>query len=842
MKIYEFIVANGRLTDDHRNSLKKQRGFTDELIGKYRFISGGKHILELEQKILETFSETELMESGICINDGKALHLSPMLTEDRIIIPYLDKNQKCYYLRPHKLGLKGLPVEIYHEATVGRQIILTEGEFKAVACEAWGINAIAIPGIGSFSDSNFQRLVKFLNTNGVREICIIFDNEVKDDPQFPGRFKENPINRYDTQFYSFFMAKLLVAEGFDCRIGWLPDGWRTDGKIDLDGALSQGKTADDIKRIIGQSKIFKNFVEDLPKEVQDIIKKKIAKKYFRTHIRKEFGKYIATRHRGKTEWDETISNFTIKVIATHETQNGIIREICFTNEFGQSAPFFTIGPEDMYGPDGFGTFCLGHGNYIWRGNKDDLINIWEQEFLEDDGRHIIEPDHIGWIDAEKMWLFGNVAVREGKEGSKEMRPDKNHIFWTEKKGIKPIPLGISSGRNTISEGIPYLTTTPFYINQVREKLGDSIGQGEASKCLGWVTAVIFQEEIFELYGCFPFLFITGRRSSGKSTIAEWLMNFFGLENAGKMASDTTAVGIQRYMAYYSSLPVFLDEYRNTKQITMKNGFLRNAYNRQSAGKGIKADFGIREAKIRGTLMIAGEETPEDNALLTRCIIVVVSEKNRKENHFNWFMASRTKFSYHVLDIIRRKNELKEKFFSILNEGKNYFVTQGIDDRTAINYAVVAAGHFAAFGENLDFSKFLSEEAKRAKMQYQDEQAVAVFLEDLVLLKTRRLIDENYYELSDGTIYLYFHGVYSIWSQEYRKTRGIEPFKASSILDYLKEEPGFVDSNYPKKIKGQLKKCAVFVLDEAPEQLRSLVTSDEPQEVTGNRAGNQGNIW
>jgi len=822
-RIYEYITTKAKLTPKHKKDLQEKRGFTEETIQKYRFFSGGTQFLKLEKEIIEQFDKELLLTSGVCVKSGKGIAISPMLLDDRIIIPYLDKEGTAYFTRPHKLGLKDAGIQIYQELNVdGRDIVITEGEFKATAAMQMGISTVALPGIASFSSQHFSRLLKFLNDNKIRNICIIFDNEEKSDPRLPN-YKENPLDRWDTPFYAYYMAKQLDKEGFSTTVGWLPDSWRVKGKIDIDGALAQGKDKDDLKRVIDKGKTPRIFVDELPKEAQSIIQRKMAKQYFRTHIRKEFNRYIATRRRGKHEYDERISNFTIKIIATHETPEGILREICFKNEFGQRTSAFTIAPESMSETGGFKTFCLSKGNYIWSGRAEDLQNIWEGEFLNDDGRHIIEPDHIGWVSSENIWLFGNVAI---DQDGKELRADKSHIFWTEKKGLKPLALGVSSGRMAIQEGIPYLATTEFDIKQIKQNFTDTIGEMEASLCLGWVFSVPFMEEVFELYGCFPFLFITGRRGSGKSTVAEWLMNFYGLENAGKMAADTTAVGIQRYLSYYSSLPVWLDEYRNTKQITYKNGFLRNAYNRQSAGKGIKSDFGVREAKIRGTLLFSGEETPEDNALLTRCLPVTVSEKSRTTNHFDWFMANRVKFSYHILDILRRKKEVLPIFIKVLNEGKQFFVGNGTDDRTAINYACVCAGYAVMFGENgVNFARWVRDETKRVQREYHDEQAVISFLDDLIMLKTRRLINDNYWEESDGKIYLYFHGLYSIWAIEFRKTRGIEPFKSSSIRDYLKEEPGYVSNNIVKKIGGVCKKCVAFDAGLAPDIIKALVEAN-----------------
>ena len=819
MNIYDFIISKATLTPEHLRELKNKRGFSDDTIRKERLFSGGKHLLELESDIVKSFPKEALVESGVCVDDGKALRLNNILTEKRIVIPYLDKEDKCYHLRPHKLGLGGLSIEIYQLRNLTEKgIILTEGEFKAIAAQQLGIPAIAIPGISSFSDKHLPKLLGVLNENAVKEICIIFDNENKSDPKLPN-YKENPAHRHDTQYYAYYMARILNKEGFRTRIGTLPESWQYKGKIDIDTALAHGKTKEDIQGVINQSFDPTEYLKSLPSEVATLIAKRMARRYFKESIKIEFNRYVATRRRGKSEWQEPISNFILKIIATHETPEGIIREVVFVNQFGEYSSSFSLEAMDMSGVDSFKTFCLAKGNFIWRGNAEDLANIWEPLFLEDDGRHIIEPDHIGWIESEKMWLFGNVAVK----GKDEMRPDKNHIFWTEKRGLKPLALGVTSGRMTISEGIPYLNLgeSPS-LTEIRGYLGETIGDMQANACLGWMAAVLFLEDVFDLYGCFPFLFITGRRGSGKSTIAEWLMNFYGLENAGKMAADTTPVGLQRYLAYYSSLPVFVDEYRNVKQVTYKNGFLRNVYNRQSAGKGIKSDFGVREAKIRGTLLISGEETPEDNALLTRCIIIAITEKARKTNHFNWFMSNRIKFSVHVLNILLKKERHLKTFLGVLNEGKDYLTSQKLDDRTAINYSIMSAGYAVLFGESVDFAQWITYEAQRVRDDYQKEQAVEVFLEDLIYLRTVKQINDDYWEIEGDKIYLYFHGLYNIWAKEYAKIRGEQAFKASSIRDYLKEETGYLECGIDHRIKGHSKSCIIFDCEDAPKTLKNLV--------------------
>jgi len=336
------------------------------------------------------------------------------------------------------------------------------------------------------------------------------------------------------------------------------------------------------------------------------------------------------------------------------------------------------------------------------------------------------------------------------------------------------------------------------------------------------------EDIFDAYGCYPFLFITGRTGSGKSTIAEWITCLFGIEDAGKSLSQTTVVAIQRSLGYYSSLPVFLDEFRNTSDIAFKTGFLRNVYNRQSSGKGIRANFGIREAKVRGTLIIAGEETPNDNAILNRSILIEIIKKNRTTNHYDWFTKNKSKFSHHILEIIKNKNKQRDLFMRVLAETKDYLTQHaGVDDRTAVNHAVLCAGHAITFGEkDLGFADMIVQEAKKTNVEYQKDNIIHTFIKDLQVLVHSGMIKDEYWVIEDSKVYLYFEGLYNLWSADARK-RGIDPFKAASVRGYFKEEEGFIEMSGKKRIGGFPRRCVVFDLEACGETIRDLI--DEKRE-------------
>lgn len=821
--IYEFITCRGILSHEHKKELIEKRGFTEEIIREHRFFSGGAYLREIENDLLSNFQEEALVSSGVFVKpeySSKSVIASQLL-DNRIIIPYLNKENKAYFLRPHKMGLE-TPIQIYHEKIMQRNdsfAILTESEFKAVAGHVFGYRTIGVPGISSFADTHFQRFVQFVQKCGIKKICILFDNEIKDNPAY-SNYKEDSFKRFDAEYFAYVIAKDLVKEGIECAIGKLPDSWRVMGKIDLDGALSQKRTSEDIGHVINEAKNHRAFIKDLPSEIRNILNRKLAKKYYNSNISVDWGKYVAARRQGKQEWQETISNFTLKVIAKHETADGVIREVVLIDQFGKHSKSFPLPSISMIRRDFFADFVMNKGNYIWTGTNSDLAVIWGGLFLEDDGKHIIEPDCVGWISEEKVFLCGNVAITADGQ---EIIPDKHNIFWKEKYGLKPIPISVSSGKTIINEGIPILNRTPLDILDIRNKLSETIGQFEAYILLGWIGAVHYMEDIFNAYSCFPFMFITGRRGSGKSTIADWVMNCFGIETGGKQASDTTAVAMQRYLSYYSNLPVFIDEYRNTKNIVSKNGFLRNVYNRQSAGKGIKSSFGVLEGKIRGTLLISGEETPEDNALLTRCILFHVKESNRKVNHFNWFQNHRDSLSYISYYILMNKKNNLSNFLDNLHGGKEFFLKKGLDNRLALNYSIIGSGYCALFGElPVDFQNYLAEESLDVKKEYDQEHIVKTFWNDILALQSLGKLKERMWDSDQNNIYIYFSGLYAVWTMDYRAIHGTEPFKESAIRRYLEEEPGYRSHGYQYFINGRRRRCLVFDLNTAPEEIKEII--------------------
>lgn len=841
--IYTKLIELSTLTLEHYKELEEKRGFSTDTIKSCQFRSGNDQFISIIEKMRADFSDNELLEAAVLVpgRNAKPNRVNPALLDNRIIIPYINEKGQIYHIRPHKRGLRDITIEVYQSANLAgdpEEIILTEGELKATAAMQLGIPAIGIPGISSFSKDHFKRLVALLNEHKTKKIHIFFDNEVKDDPKFESRYKANPMDRWDTPFYASYMAYVLQKEGFLTLIGWLPDGWRVDGKIDIDGALAQSRTKQDFLVLMENSKTFKEFRKELPEEGQHVLKVKFARKFFTSHVSQEFNHYVATRKdKNGASHSEDISNFVLKLVAKYRTAEGMLRDVRLVNEFDQASPVFTIKGEEMQDSTGFNTFCMNRGNFLWWGKKEDLLAIWREFFLKDDGLEIEEPEQVGWIEHLKIWLFGNIAI---DQDGKEYQPDANGIFWIKEKGIRPLPLVSKAGSN-VSGGVPELYIKPFDIQEFIDKLSDTIGRNQAYTIMGWAVGVVCLEEIFAKYRSFPFIDVTGKRGSGKTTIAELIISLFGLEK-GHMAADTTSVAVQRFLSYHSSMPFLLDEYRNEKKVRDKDGLLRNVYNRQSAGKGIKANFGIREGKIRGTLILSGEDIPMDNALRTRCLEIYVAEKQRKKdtNHFNWFVANRAKISYFVYDLIRRKRTFIDAYMKVLDIDWQFLSKRpDLDPRVAVNYAIVTAACSEVLGmKDKTFADWLIAKAGAAKAETERTHVLIDFLEALVYLKNIGDITDSFfdYEPVEDLIYLWFEGAFNKFQMYYSRMNKEQSFSREAVQKYLKDEPYFKAGSVRVRLgkERQQVRCMAFDYATAHDHLKDLVEQrkEHQMSVTG----------
>ncbi len=815
--VYERFVALSYLTDVHRHQLKSKRGFTQTTIENAKLRSGGPQVAGLLSTLAAEFSEQDLVKAGLLVDVNGRSTPNDQLLEDRVLIPYLDENGATYHLRPHKLGFAGIPLQPYARYLLKERpehVVLTEGEFKALALHQLRIPALAVPGVSSFGARNFDRLVDLLREFSVRQVTVVFDNEVKDDPNLPG-FKPRADERYDTQVWSYLMAYKLGRQGFVTRVGWLPDEWRKHGKADWDGALAQGRTRDQFLAVIGRAVAPKDYLEQLSDEARRVVQRKVTRYFTHLNIRREFNRYVVTRHRNGEAYDETISNFVINIRSSFFTPEGVVRSVQLVNEYGEHSAVFALNPGDMAGLNEFKKFCFGKGNYVFEGRTADLVDVWKYEFLRDSGELIYMPDRIGRIEPG-LWLFGNLAVHKGKV----YRPGNDGIVWIEGRGYKPQSLQLGPRGEAVEDAIPALAERKLDIVDVAQKLRAAVGGYEAYIGIGWVIATLFGEDIFQRYKCLPILFPHGKRESGKSTYMRWLMSFFGVETEGYGIAETTQNFIARALSYYSGLGCWFDEYRNEPRVVQKDGFFRSAYNRQLSGKGTATAFQAKGFAVHAGLAVSGEELPRDNGLYTRLVPVQISAHKRDRTWFEWLNRHCTGFSAFTLHLLQDYDRYRDRILQNIAELKAALVARDVSDRTAENWAICAGAFDAVVLQDDEFIRWVERTCQEIRRTGEAEHLLNVFWDDVNTLTAMGEIGKRHLKVDGEQLYVWFVGVHDIWAAHYRRKTGREPFERSTLMKYFQDEP-YYGGIKPVRMDRVVRKVHVVDLSPATDTIREI---------------------
>lgn len=857
IEIYTAFINRAILEDADRERLKAERGFTDDIINTCHFVSCRPENKQLVEDMKDQFSEEELLDAGLLEASHKGIRVCTQLLGiykndqfvNNICIPYFDNDGEIFYIRPHKYGLKGKGINIYcpaHDLSPDRTWIITESEFKAAATLQFGFPVIGLPGIHSFvgkSGVNFERLKHFIESLGISKIVVIYDNEIKNNPEF-SNYKPDVLKQWDTQWRAIDISRKLIRgipDLADVRIGTLPDEWMQDGKIDIDGALAQGRSDSEFRAVVYKAQYWQDYLVKQPPIAKKIITRKIYKEDYleRSKVKKKENGYymVRTKKVGRDqppiEIEEQVSNFTMEIKKTLIEGTTHIREIIFRGQDGSvSKPHICNKGTNLLRD--YKSWVWSCGDYHFTGKQEDLDLIWQLEGAMCDGREIQRPEMIGLLKTEDdpMWLFSNALIKE--ETGEFLLPDDEGIIWDGLNGYLPQSIkqeAKKKGSTGKATQIPTLSLDSEFghaeLKDVFKKMELIWGTKATSLAVGWIAACLLSDEIHRKYGCFPILFIAGKRESGKTTLAQWLLAMAGQRDtaAGSLEGTSPAAAI-RHLAWFSSLPYWQDEYRNNKQVKKWDGFYRNVYNRQSTSRGTLGT-GVRSPSINAGIILSGEETPEDNALMSRCVVIPLVKNKDKDKTVNLYREienyrSQGLLSKLITEVLKVKSKILPQILEKIDGWKKRLLSNGVGDRISLNYVIPAVCYDTLFLGNesietrKEFLKWVIEESHKTELEKENEHMLSVFMEELITIHEQL---EGFYDVYTQSkdpkgkrrIAIHFPSFYSRWTEHYRR-KGHEQFKQGTMKSYIREEPYFLCEKL-KRVGGKPMRCMILSLDD-----------------------------
>lgn len=873
-----------------KERIRAKRGLSAETLARLKIRSNNHNNLFSIEQLREEFGAKRLVEVGLYVNDRRKgpipndqfLGYSPRRQDKQgnylpaeytepPLIPYLDTNGRPFYIRPHKGGISKPKernrtdsdrlVDQIVEQMLGDEpacsshvyapfiisdllpvfdgtLVLTEGEWKVIALYQCGIPAICVPGITFIRNPTFKKeLLDLLAKFNVTDLVIMFDNEVKDDPNFPDKYKADPVKRWDTQVWAEYTAICLRPHisgiGGTVRIGWLPNECRNDGKADFDGVLGQkvreldapGETA---QGTAAARKIFKaaiaaasenrhDHLEFWPSEGRRVIQyrlhrlfaapeldsggfreERLANRFstvdpgtnhpideelaeaFRKvrHVYYEISKpdketkaFISTSINSLTEkirlhengespikpedlwflksrlaalWERSrgipkpISTFMIRCEYKlhHANSNELTRLTRLRNMHDEdwSKNMFPLPSKAAARLAEFRTWIYDTGQGVWHSGDKMLQNLVhdmdEQSYMRD----IYEIDYYGYNkENHGIWFFGDCAFHSEKGGpTRRIEADEHNIFWHEGIGFQ-IEAPQEKGR-TFGQKAPLLLNDKpvldreevkaIYLQMIQDMF-DTVGNYEGWLAVGIMLGYGIAPELLKKGG-HAGLWIYGKMSGGKTTVARWLMEIWGFHDLQgvSIAEGTTAVGVVRFLSQYSCIPFWFDEHRQNQVDAAKASALRYAFDRGGAGKGMN-DNSKRTRLSSGatTPVVTGETGSTDAATRSRYAQVQVAKANR------------------IGDGTKRYDRVQE-------ECKQYFQIGRFIMENREAFAAAAIGYLQDILNDEDWKKAVPNE--RIRLVHGTAYATMSAMDDLLGTKERRFGEFNDFLIAHGT--------------------------------------------------------------------------------------------
>jgi len=271
---------------------------------------------------------------------------------------------------------------------------------------------------------------------------------------------------------------------------------------------------------------------------------------------------------------------------------------------------------------------LDHG-ITWKGGEKDLQDLSDDWQARSSKRAIHEIETYGFNEESGLWKFADRAFADNLETtgsaqkSRIIIPDKNMVFWHDGVGYQT-DFRVDKLGDGFEQGAPILgdlnvkqASACFLL--MTKHLFDALGDYTGWLLLGSMLAYAAHPEILKRYGGAPGIWLTGRKGSGKSTIAEWLMRIWGFPGRYvTLTAETTGVFVSREISKYEYIPAWFDEYREHTVRPEVKSVLHNAFNRAAGGKGT-ADSTRRTRSVRPgtTPIVTGETSCGDAATRSR---------------------------------------------------------------------------------------------------------------------------------------------------------------------------------------------------------------------------------
>lgn len=512
---------------------------------------------------------------------------------------------------------------------------------------------------------------------------------------------------------------------------------------------------------------------------------------------------------------EKLTNFVLQPIniyieyGSHEH----IREYKLVNDAGQVAGPFKMHASIFGSFAEFKKFCIGKGRFVYFATEKSFPKI--QNFVLYTSEHFKKINlipRVGYVPKYDLWIFNNFAIKEGVL----YKENDSKIIWINDEGFQSFNVSNTASDYShtalnIDKPLPTDEEIRVLFTTYIRNLCISYGNDKVKIAISWMIANVFSFEVFSKYRIFPFLFIHGKTRSGKDVLSTWLISLFGLDHSIKesLPQMTSTVGINRKSAYYSSMPVVLDEYKNNHRIANRfDGFFKNLATRTGVTKGSKVAGEMKTEPIYSNFIFTSEELPLEPAIVNRSVVVRINPSERNDTLYDEINNHIDDFFQIGIYLIIKSSKFKKDFFEKISYLKDLLIENGVSTYNAEAYAIAGAGYMCVQDDPF-YLEMLISEAKDSNVKKESTDKLAQFWSDLETIQASNMFNGIEPVRIDGDkVSIWMKFLSDKWN-EFRIRHGLEPYGYHDLLEMIKESPAFVEANKVVIISEHSRRCVIL---------------------------------
>lgn len=534
---------------------------------------------------------------------------------------------------------------------------------------------------------------------------------------------------------------------------------------------------------------------------------------------------------------EAFSNFTLEVL--YHIYNGPIprRVVRLRNVKGKEM-VIDVPTKALTGMNSFKEFTEGSGNFVFWGSQIDLLKIKSK--LYDMERSCLQIETLGWHSA------GFFSWSNGIYNGKFEPVDENGVV-----SYNGINYYIPSGNETYADDVFK------YANEKKFKFTENVMQfkvwepeyvktyGDQGKVmLLYGLACLFSDLIFKNNNNFPVIFFFGEGGSGKSAMVSSVQHLFGHpQDALKISekANTDKAKIRKLAQFVNSL-ARLEEYTNKipqeAKITLRGLYDRFGYERGN----LEGRFSTESVPINSGVAITGNEYPDDDPLLQRCILMEYNKTaftQEEKNQYDKLKEMQDQGITTVTHEVLAARELfvknfKDTFKACFKELQEKTSTiHGLTNRMVENYAVVAATYKVLslkFNFSFEYDGLINYMVNVARYQAEKRDSggeTQKFWDTLLfLLGEKKIKHGREFTISGDSITIRFKEIHQYYLMAHKQLHGSPGLNGSTMLEKLKNSDAYTGHKDSQRFEDKKTSAFMFSMSKIGVDLLSRINYED----------------